>query len=512
MSNEFPDYLRLHIEETPRPTLPDAEEIQGLRAFCQSFQQATGWQLSLEPLAGGFSAAEVEPRNLSRFSISVSPPAADTASDAQPPIAHAAAQELAGSFAEFLDELTRTRQELLCREAELAAGVPVTPRQDEEAHLALRLEAVLKGGAEAVGCQVAAFYALDEATTQLKLRAFWGLDPRRLLEPARPLRGAVADLEALVGHAVVIEDTSMLPHWRVPEEFPAAVCVPVSSPSEPLGTLWVFCDHVRPFTSEQTNLIEIIAGRIAAELQREILLSDCVSSKQLDRQLARAARWQHDRLPNVKPLLDGWQLAGAIHSTELLGSAFYDWFVPPDGSLAIALGSADGTLLESALTTASLQSIVRSHGEQTSNATELVTRVNETFWNCSAGGQFASLFYATIGPDSGELMYASAGHTHACLVRAGGVQPLTSTSPPLGTEPYHQSVLCEEELREGEAIVILNSDSNRQLPDLSFLAARRAGSAEQLAAAVRAALPHSCGDESTAEWTVLVVKRTEPDH
>src|SRR5262249_30680354 len=155
---------------------------------------------------------------------------------------------------------------------ELAAGVPVASRQGEEPHLAERLEAVLKGGAEAVGCQAAGLYLLDEATSELKLRAVWRLPEERLLAPARPLRGAVADLEALVGHAVMLEDTSLLPHWRCPEDFPAAVCVPVSSPSIPLGTLWTFSDRPRDFTPEETNLLEIVAGRLAADLEREMLL------------------------------------------------------------------------------------------------------------------------------------------------------------------------------------------------------------------------------------------------
>ena len=48
----------------------------------------------------------------------------------------------------------------------LAAGVPVREHDDEEQHLALRLDAILKGGAEAVGCQAAALYLLDAGYCQ----------------------------------------------------------------------------------------------------------------------------------------------------------------------------------------------------------------------------------------------------------------------------------------------------------------------------------------------------------
>src|SRR5690606_4767315 len=115
-------------------------------------------------------------------------------------------------------------------------GVPVAARPDEPRHLAQRLEGALQAAVDAVGGHAAALYLLDEGTSELKLRACHNLPATRLVEAPRPLRGAIADLEALLGHAVVIEDTALLPHWRCPEAFPAAVCVPVSSPSTPLGT------------------------------------------------------------------------------------------------------------------------------------------------------------------------------------------------------------------------------------------------------------------------------------
>ena len=94
-----------------------------------------------------------------------------------------------------MGELNRLRHAVFEREAELAAGVPVSIRPDEEPHLAERLESVIKSGAEAVGGQAAGLYLLDEHTSHLKLRAAWNLPHERLLSEPRPLRGAVADLE-----------------------------------------------------------------------------------------------------------------------------------------------------------------------------------------------------------------------------------------------------------------------------------------------------------------------------
>src|SRR5204863_6963613 len=135
------------------------------------------------------------------------------------------------------------------------------------------------------------------------------------------------DLEAFVAHAVVLAGTTLLPHWRCPVDFPAAVCVPVSSPSIPLGTLWVFSDQPRDFSPEQTNLLEIIAGRLAADLEREMLLAAGTKAKERDRQLELASRWMADRLPSITPLIDDYEFSAWTQQAGNIGGDFHDWSV-----------------------------------------------------------------------------------------------------------------------------------------------------------------------------------------
>ena len=197
----------------------------------------------------------------------------------------------------------------------LAAGVPIIVRPGEEKHLAARLQAVLRGGAQAVGCHAAALYLLDESTSHLKLRSSWGLPPERLTDPPRPLQGAMADLEAMLGHAVVLEDTGLVPNWNVPEEFPCAACVPVATAATILGTLWVFCDARRDFNDRETNILEVVAGRLAADLEREMLLRESLQGTKFLKDLATAERPQRGQLPAIAPLLDGWDVAGWVPQT-----------------------------------------------------------------------------------------------------------------------------------------------------------------------------------------------------
>ena len=542
--------LKLYTEETPKPVRPPMEAIGSLPDVLRAFGQATGWSLRYAsgtaterattkkaanqddpswsaPVAPGVGTPPGQLRldPLEAAVATASPAARRKRSSADAGAATAAsrvplesARALASSLAGMLGELLQTRHALWQREAELAAGVPLVPHAEEEKHLAARLEAVLRGGAEALGCQAAALYLLDDATSQLKLRSCWGLPLERLAAPARPLQGAVADLEALLGHAVVLEDTDLLRHWQVPEEFPAAVCVPVSSPRMLLGTLWVFTDTKRDFNPVQTNLLEIVAGRVAADLEREMLLCEAVAAAAVKKQLAAAERLQCSQLPTMSPLLDGWQLAGWTAQAGALGGDFHDWFCLPDGLLAVAVGHAMDRGIEAAMSATAMKAALRAHGQYYREAQQTLKRLNLTTWTGSAGDQYGTLYYGLIQTATGRVCGASAGQPGVVLVRGDGWESLSHLAPRLGESPEvdYEQVGCQ--LQAGEALVIFTegvraaTDAQGHTWGESGVAESVVGhldfSAEELVALVRhrlegfAALPERC------DRTVLVIKRS----
>ena len=317
---------------------------------------------------------------------------------------------LASAIGGMLEEILQLRRALVEREAELAAGVPLVPHPEEPEHLADRLEAVLRGGAQAVGCHAAALYLLDEATSKLKLRSCWGLPLDRLTAPPRPLEGAVADLESMLGHAIVLEDTAMMRHWRAPEDFAAAACVPVSTSTTILGTLWMFSNAKRDFTAQQTNIVEVVAGRLAADLDREMLWQEGFAAAAIKKQIAAAERMQRNQLPTVAPLLDHWDMAGWTAQADSLGGDFHDWFCLPDGLLAVAVGHAMEGGIPAALAASGLKAALRAHGQYYREAQQTLKRLNLTLWTGSAGDQHATLFYGLIETATGRICTASAGH------------------------------------------------------------------------------------------------------
>jgi sigma-B regulation protein RsbU (phosphoserine phosphatase) len=511
-----PSALKLHIEELPAEG-PQLAGDAGFVQLSEAFARATGWQLQYHPgcvddCGERWSAPISGGADGHHGRLALVPTASTNKIELE------SARPLALAIANLLGDVNQTRLALWQREAELAAGVPVAVRADEKLHLAERLQSVLQGGAEAIHCEAAALYLLDESTSTLKLRAMWGLPPSKLLEPARQLRGAVADLEALVGHAVVLEDTSLLPHWRCPEEdFAAAVCVPVSTSSTPLGTLWLFSKTQRDFSDSQTNLAEIIAGRLAADLEREMLLTVGASAKQNDRQLEVAARWQQDRLPSVVPLLTEFEVSGWTQQARSVGGDFHDWTVLPDGRLALSVGDAQGSPLQASLNAAAVQAALRAHTGYRHTAKDLISRLNDTLWQGSAGDQFASFAYAIVNPETGEIDLALAGTVAALLIREEAREIFAADGAPLGTgiEPPLKTLITT--LEPGESLVLL-SNGVRTATDQAGLRIGEAvmaatlrrhwcEPAESLAGWLRRLLERAGSSQLEDDRTVLVCKR-----
>jgi len=492
--NDADRALRIYVEEVV--AAPRVEDLSGWQSVCTAVQDLTGWNL-LWKGNGTKPPVQIEP------------------GDGPSSMARHQVEPLADSLGRLVETLQNTRLALWEREAELAAGVPVRICQEEESHLATRLESILRIGAQSIGAPVVAAYLLDDATTELKLRSSWGLPAERLTDPARPLRGAVADLEALLGHAVVLNDRGELSRWKAPMTASAtavaAICVPICSPTMPLGTLWFFFDAPRTLGVEQTNVAELVASRFATELEREVLLSE---TGRLRRSRARkddsAQAWHRSRQPSIEPIVDGWTFAGwATPWSESCGS-FFDWSVLPDGQLALATGSGHGKGDASLLNAAALHGMLKVLGQAPPR--QIAQAVSDSFWAASSGDQWASLNCISADPETGALQACSAGSAIVVLIDAGEARVVGTHQPMLGFDPDHHYRQRKATLPQDGTLILCQAEGLDREPEqrkllelIRALAASGSRSAEQWVRALRE--DEGWRKKNDSSLTIQVVQR-----
>jgi phosphoserine phosphatase RsbU/P len=450
ISGRLPSYLRLHADESP-PAPPQLAPRDAIERLERSFAQATGWKMTL-PQAGSANSKAISNKRvrLTRHSSSAAAaaPSAET-------------MALAESCVEVLQMLQDALVALHAREAELAAAIPVSARPDRGNQLAQKLASTLEIGAQSLCMSAAAVYLLDEATSSLKMRSGFGFPKEKLLEPARPLRGALADLEAMLGAAVTIEDSSANPQWFIPEEFPSGICVPLASQEHLLGTVWFFSKEVRPYTDPETGLAEVIAGRIVAELEREALLTEAAENIDSRRQLEEVRERKGAKARMPKPLIDEWDVAQWSLSES--PCAFVDWSIRGNGSLAIALGDSHGARLDAELTSTALHTALRAHASYQPSSKTLLSRVNETIWSSSLGDQFVSLFHGVVDSDRRVMDFASAGRLGCWFINRRGADRVSPLDGLLGNDPDSKFRQRRRTFHAGDYMLVLSESAGREM-------------------------------------------------
>ena len=429
----------------------------------------------------------------------------------------AVAGNLAGAVGKLWGELLAARRALWQREAELAAGVPLTLSDEESPQLGERLEAVLRGGAEAVGCQAAALYLLDPATTELKLRSSWGLPHQRFTAPARPLRGALADLEALLGHAVVLTDDELHGYWKVPEEnFASCVCVPVSSATMPLGTLWIFSRQPRDFSDAETNIVEVVAGRLASDLERQVMAQEALATRDQTNQMRLAQQSQDAQLPSTAPMIDGWEVAANAHHCGSVGGTFYDWFSTSGDGLAIMAGDAMLPGIGGALISSALRAAARAQAPDCPAPHRLLEKANSILWTGSAGNDNSGLFQAILKPHGEWCEFAASGPIRVLRVGPNGGAIIAELSPAVGLHEEMRFRDIRADVAPGDVLLVYGTTflAEQEPADLAALDEQLIASldssldlsARRLAGIAGQILQSAAGAEH-ADRVLVVIKR-----
>jgi len=146
---------------------------------------------------------------------------------------------------------------------------------------------------------------------------------------------------------------------------------------------------------------------------------------------------QNRIFPAERPRITGLDYYGDWRPARGLSGDYLDYFEMPYGNLGLAIGDVAGKGLAAALLTSSLHSMARalrlSHGD---SLAELVTAIDEMFYEICPDNSYATLFVARYDPERSLLHYVNAGHEPPLLLRRNGAQfrtiVLESSGPVVG--------------------------------------------------------------------------------
>jgi serine phosphatase RsbU (regulator of sigma subunit)/anti-sigma regulatory factor (Ser/Thr protein kinase) len=180
----------------------------------------------------------------------------------------------------------------------------------------------------------------------------------------------------------------------------------------PEGVLvvWIDLAESRPFTLEDQTLLTVLAGRLGQGLQRV---------HQVDQQRETALALQHAILGPAQ-LPRGFSVRYQAASRPLqVGGDWYDIVDLEDGRIGFVVGDCVGHGLAAATVMGQVRSACRALLFENPSPAAALSGLDR-FAARLPGAQSTTAVCAVLNPDTGELVYSSAGHPPPVLVDADG--------------------------------------------------------------------------------------------
>jgi hypothetical protein len=273
---------------------------------------------------------------------------------------------------------------------------------------------------------------------------------------------------------------------------------PLHAPGgEPIGSLCIVDTRPRTLDARDQKVLAALAGLV----EREVALAG---------ELERAAQVQRMLMPRTAPDIPGYELAGQCVPARSVGGDFFAWQPLAHGVLQVHLADVMGKGIPAALIAASLRAVLlgaSQFNDQLTTVEKIAAASQELFGDTET---FATLFSGRLDPATGELEYVDAGHGLAfVLTPEGHPRRLPSSGLPLGIIPDDTWELGCEQLRPGEALVVVSDGMLELFPDLDTALAKASGAAGFTAAQlVEQAIAFAKTHEHKDDVTIIALRRT----
>ena len=238
--------------------------------------------------------------------------------------------------------------------------------------------------------------------------------------------------------------------------------------------------------------------------EREIIQEFKTRSTKLlsyQKEMEIGRRIQADFLPSSVPKIDNWEVAAWFEAAREVAGDFYDIFkLKTSPYVAIVIGDVCDKGVGAALFMTLFRSLIRAsslygYSDSTQSDTSAGDGVADVLLNSimttnryiatthAGSSMFASVFFALLNPDNGELSYINAGHEAPMIFRQNGeTEILNITGGVVGLFPAANFSVETVQLNRGDLIFTYTDGINEaknvdgdQFTDERILASARPG-------------------------------------
>ena len=190
-----------------------------------------------------------------------------------------------------------------------------------------------------------------------------------------------------------------------------------------------------------------------------------------DKELSAASEIQQAILPKKFPPfpeLTSFDIYGRMEAAQQVGGDFFDFFMINKNNLGFVIGDVSGKGVPSAIFMAVTRTLIFSYGKAGYSVEECLKLTNDTLCAESVDSMFVTVFYGILNIDTGEIVYANAGHCYPYIIRKSGSVEVLNEGSSIILGAFENSKFIKNKVQlEPDDSFFLYTDGVNESMDLS---------------------------------------------
>jgi phosphoserine phosphatase RsbU/P len=298
-----------------------------------------------------------------------------------------------------------------------------------EVRLDSLLAVILKKATEVMEAERSSIFMYEPETQTLAIRVSEDIAAGQIRTPLGVgIAGHVAETRELLNIPDAYADARFNPqsdrdmHFRTR----SILCAPMLTHAGRMTGVVQLLNKVggAAFTPDDERLFAAFASLAGIALDRAQLVEAFLEKQKIEASLRLAHDIQMSMLPKRFPERPEFELDAILRPARAVGGDLYDFRL--DGHyLWFLVGDVSGKGVGPALFMAVTKALFGASIDNTSTPSAVMSKVNRELHRDNEQGLFVTLFLGRLDIQTGELLYANAGHNSPYrLTAAGGVSPL----------------------------------------------------------------------------------------